>query len=198
MVLLDLLSPAFDKVYCVFMYFVKDMQHMQPYLMHASKYNNTELIQLPHWMTSYYLKHNYYSFARPNDRVKLLRQSNLEKKVRQQTGVNWIVFGHRMADNMNRRVMLSGYKFDAINEKKQKIYPLSHWKKQNIVDFIRLRNLPQPVQYGKKNSQGLDLTEDVLVYLRENHPGDLNKILKIFPLSQTILFEHDYRKRQPA
>lgn len=194
LVLLDILSKNFTKVHCVFMYFVKDLEHMRPYMNWVKRYENASLIELPHWMTSYYLKHGHMGHLRPEgDDIKSLRQADIEKEARRLTGCQWIVFGHKMADNMTRRIMLKGYTFDAINESLQKVYPLSHWSKGLCQSYIDGHKLIKPTAYGTKNSQGMDLTEDVLLFLRENYPNDLQKVLDVFPLSGKILFEYDYK-----
>lgn len=194
LVLLDLLAPHFDKIYCVFMYFVPDLQHIEPHLTWINRYPNAELIRLPHWMTGYYMKNGYYSFHRPNDKLKAFKQVDVENKAKELTGCEWIVFGHKQADSMNRRLMLRGYTFDAINEKNKKVYPLSLWKKDQVKQYINLKRIIKPIAYGGKNSNGLDLNIDVFLYLRKNYPNDLEQIFKVFPLSQQILFEYDYNK----
>lgn len=194
LVLLDLLAPHFNKIYCVFMYFIPDLQHLEPYLAWIKRYPNVELIQLPHWMTGYYMKHNFYSMHRPDSNLKAFKQVDVENKAKELTGCEWIVFGHKQADSMNRRLMLRGYTFDAINNKNKKVYPLSLWKKDQVKQYINLKRIIKPIEYGGKNSNGLDLNIDVFLYLREHHPDDLKRIFEVFPLSQQILFEHDYRQ----
>lgn len=194
-VLLDLLSPHFDKIHCVFMEFIQGFDHLKPYQNWVKRYPNATLTLLPHWMTSYYMRHNYYSFPRPNKAVKTFKQADVEEKARQLTGCNWIVFGHKQADSLNRRLMLKGYTFDAINEPGKKIYPLSMWSKKQVVNYIELKKLIRPVEYSKKNSNGLDLTIEVILWLQKNNPGDLEKLFSVFPLAKSILFEYEHRQK---
>jgi 3'-phosphoadenosine 5'-phosphosulfate sulfotransferase (PAPS reductase)/FAD synthetase len=195
-VLLDLISPYFDKIHCIFMDFVPDMDHLKPFKKWVERYKNAELTVFPHWMTSYYMKHNYYSFPRPGKKqIRVFKQVDVEEKAKKLTGCEWIVFGHKMADSMVRRLMLKGYKFNAINQSGKKIYPLSMWSKKQVVSYIEMKSLIKPVEYGRKNSNGLDLTLDVFLWLQKYHPGDLQKILNVFPLAEKILFEHEHTKK---
>lgn len=127
LVLLDLMAPHFRKIYCVFMYLIKDLDHIQPFMSWVKRYNNAELYQYPHWILAHYLKSNFYCIPRSIDAppIKIFKMADIEEKVRQKTGCEWIVYGNKQADSLNRRLMLRQYKFDAINEKNKKAYPLS-------------------------------------------------------------------------
>lgn len=194
LVLLDLMAPYFKKIYCVMMEFVPDLTHLKPFMTWVNRYPNTELVKMPHWMTAYYMHNNYYSMPRPGKQVKAFKQVDIENAAKEKTGCKWIVFGHKQADSLNRRLMLRGYKFDAINEKGYKVYPLSIWNKKQVKGYIQIKKLIRPVEYGGKNSNGLDLNIDVFLWLQKHYPQDLEKIYKVFPLSQKILF--DYEQQQ--
>lgn len=177
------------------MEFIPNLDHLKPYQKWVERYENADLTILPHWMTSYYMHHNYYSFPRPDKPVKLFKQSDVEEKARKLTECNWIVFGHKQADSLNRRLMLKGYKFNAINETGKKIYPLSMWNKKQVINYIELKNLIRPIEYGKKNSNGLDITIDVILWLKKNNNKDLEKLFSVFPLAKQILFEYENKRK---
>lgn len=197
-VLLDLLSKHFDKVYCVLMEFLPGLRHLQPGADWVKKYPNAELIRLQHWMTTYYMKHNYYCFPQTNKNFRALKLKDIEEKAKKLTGCQWIVFGHKKSDSMHRLLMLRGYKFDAINEKGKKVYPLAAWSKKLALRYIEVHDLFNPVKYSDKNAQGVDLTLDVFLWLRQHYPDDLEKIFKIFPFSRSILYEHDTKNAPPS
>lgn len=197
-VLLHMLSSVFTRVHCVFMYFIPDLDQYKPYLSHVYNYPNAVLHQFPHWMTSQYLKHNYFCHPLPGTNIRVFKQSDVEQKAREITGCEYIFFGHKMADNLNRRLMLKTYQFDSINEVNKKVYPLSHWTKKNVKSYIQIKQLIKPVEYGIQNSNGVDLTENSLVHIRANFPSDLEKILNVFPLAGKILYEYDYRKQNAS
>jgi sulfate adenylyltransferase subunit 2 len=105
-------------------------------------------------------------------------------------GVSYSFYGMKKADGMNRRLMLNRYED---YEYKGKVYPLSDWSQKDIDAYIRQHGLPEPVRYSKNASQGVGLNIDCFLWMRENYPQDLEKVLKVFPLSERILFEHDKR-----
>ena len=48
--LLDLMSPYFKEIVCVYMYVVKDLQHISRYINYAcKKYDNVKFVQVPHF-----------------------------------------------------------------------------------------------------------------------------------------------------
>ena len=101
----------------------------------------------------------------------------------------------KQSDSLNRRLMLRGYELQAINNKTGMVYPLSLWSNPEVLSYITLKGLPEPVRYTmNKKSQGIGFNLDVFLYLRKNYPKDLEKILNQYPLSEQILFEHDRKE----
>ena len=48
--LLDLISPYFKDIVCVYMYVVKDLSHINRYINYAcNKYHNVKFVQIPHF-----------------------------------------------------------------------------------------------------------------------------------------------------
>lgn len=188
--LLDLLSKEFDEVVIVFMYFVKGLDHIDIYLKDALKrYPNVKLIQKPHWNLTHVHKAGLY--CRYNPDIKLKTIKDIDAEVRIQTGIDWVFYGMKKADSLQRRLMLMGYENEAISEKTQKAYPLSKWKNKEVLKYIEVNNLPKPIIYGKKASNGVGFNIDFLLWCREHYPGDLDKFYKEFPMSKVILFKHD-------
>lgn len=193
-VLLDLMAPEFKKVYLVFMYFVKGLDHCDKYMRYAeSKYKNVEVIQVPHWILTYLHKDGRYCMPEP--KVKLKKLKNVAAEVCDSLGVEWTFYGMRQADSMHRRLMLKTYDKEAICHASKKVYPLTLWKKADVKAYMRLHNLPDSISYGAKtNSSGVTFDPVVFDWLRSHYPNDLLKIYESYPLSRQILFEYDYGK----
>lgn len=195
LVLLDLIAPHFKEVVCVFMYFVKDLRHIQPYLDHVSNYPNARLIQLPHFMLSSIFHVGRYCVPDPRIKVKTLK--DVDAYARKITGIDCSFYGWKQADNMTRRIVLRTYKDSAICQATNKVYPLSLWKKGDVLAYIRERRLPQPIDYGsKKASVGVEFSAESFAWLRANYPDDLEKIYQVFPMSKEILFKYDQNERK--
>ena len=196
LVLLDLLSSRFNKVYCVFMYFVEGLEHQQPILTYPKRYANTEIIQFPHWMISHYYRRSYFRFHRIDEKSPVVNLGDIEEAAKIKTGCDWVVNGAKQSDGLNRNLMLGTLKFNSINDKSKRLYPLALWKKADVVAYMKHNRLSKPVEYTMNKSNGIDLKLDVLLFLREKFQSDYEKILSHFPFAEKLIFEHDYEQEQ--
>lgn len=187
LVLLDLIYPKFDRIVCVFMYFVEGLEHIERWVRWTkSKYPKIEFIQVPHWNLTYILRGGMYCMANP--KVKLLKLADVVESMRLKYSVHYVFLGMKKDDGMNRRLMLKGY---ANYENNGLCYPLADWSQRDILAYMKQKGLPEPVRYSAKASGGVGFNLDCFLWLRENFPGDLKKIIKVFPMSERILFEYD-------
>ena len=194
--LLNLLAPKFKEVVCAYMYIVKDLQHINRYISYAiNKYSNVKFVQIPHFALTSYRKVGYMGCAK-NERQKLLTMAKLTDIVRERYGIDWAFFGFKQSDSLNRRTMLRTYEDEAINWKSKKCYPLSQYKNKDILAYIEREGLIKPERYGNAQSAGTNISDmDYLLWLRENFPQDLQKILKEFPLVERLIFEYDNKDK---
>ena len=192
--LLDLLYPHFE-VTCVFMYVVKDLQHINRYMNYINtQYPNVKIIQIPHFGVYSYIKSGYLG-CKENPKQKQYNLADLTEMVREKTGIEWAVFGFKQSDSMNRRLMLRTYEDEAINDKSKKVYPLSKYKNKDILHYIQQNNLITPESYGKHQSSGTSIDDlEYLLFLREKFPNDLKKIFAEYPLAERKLYEYDYER----
>lgn len=178
------------------MYTVKDLEHINRYIAWAcKKYLNVRFIQIPHYGVYSYIKVGFFG-CKKNEKQKKYTLEQLTDIVRKRTGMDWAFFGFKQSDSMNRRLMLRGYKDEAINEKTMKVYPLSRYKNADVLRYIEENHLIHPESYGgEKQSAGADITDlFYLLYLRDNFPNDLQKVYNEFPMSERLVFEYEQGK----
>lgn len=193
--LLDMIAPRFNRIVCVFMYFVKGLSHIEKFLSIVNRYQNAELVQVPHFALNTIYREGVY--CTPDATIPQSNLKKIRKQVRGLTGIDWVFMGMKQADGLNRRLMLKGYREQAISDASKTAYPLSLWKKSDVLSYLNFRKLPTPIDYGMKtNSSGLVFNEDVFAWLRDNYPIDLEMIYAKFPLSRQILFEYDSKSKQ--
>lgn len=186
--LLDLLSKEFKEVVCVFMYFVKDLEHINRFIEFSKKkYDNVTFEEVPHWTLTKI--HKYGLFCQPR-KIRQLKFADTINAVKIRTGLKYAFIGEKKADNMARNIKLRQYELEAISTTNN-VYPLSLWKDADVIDYIKRNNLPQPIKYGNKRSNGVNFDIDVYVYLRKFYPNDLKKILQAYPLSEKLLIDYD-------
>lgn len=191
LVLLDLMYPKFKRIVCVFMYFVKDLDHINRWVGWVkAKYPNIEFVQVPHWNLSYILKGGLYCVPQP--KVKLIKLADVLKAIRLKYGIYYAFFGMKKADGMNRRLMLNGYESNGY-ENNGYVYPLAEWKQKDILAYMKQHNLPEPVRYSLKASSGVGFGLDCFLWLEQYYPQDLEKIYQVFPMAERILWEYHYK-----
>ena len=193
--LLHLLYPHFDQITCVFMYVVKDLEHIARYMHYINKkYPKARIIQIPHFAVFSYIKTGHLGH-RQNEKQRLYNLSDLTDNIREKTAIEWAFFGFKQSDSMNRRVMLRTYQEQAINEKNKKVYPLSTYKNNDIIEYIKAEKLITPEKYGNSQSSGTDINDlNYLLFLRNHFPNDLKKVIAEFPLVERKLYEYDYER----
>lgn len=92
-VLLDLMAPHFKEIVCVFMYFVKGLDHIDNYLRAVkARYANVTILQVPHWTLTRVLRCGLYCIPNPN--VKLLSLKDVDESVRMKTGISYSFYGN--------------------------------------------------------------------------------------------------------
>lgn len=194
LVTLDLIYHRFNRIVCVFMYFVPNLEHIDRFINWVkTRYPKVEFMQVPHWNLSYILRAGLYCV--PNPKVKLIKLADVIKAIRLKTGIEYTFLGMKKADGMNRRLMLKGYEHeDYIHN--GCAYPLSDWTQKDVLAYMRQNNLPQPVRYSLKASSGAGFNIDCFLWLRENFPNDLQKIYKTFPMSERIIFEYEHQQSE--
>ena len=188
LVLLDLIYPRFKKVVCVFMYFVKDLEHINRWIGWVkAKYPAIEFVQVPHWNLTFILRGGLYCV--PNPKVKLLKLADVVKAMQLRYGIQYAFLGMKKADGMNRRLMLNGYQANDY-ENNGLVYPLAEWNQRDILAYMKQNGLPEPIRYSLKASSGVGFNLDCFLWLEKNFPQDLEKIYRCFPMAERILWEH--------
>ncbi len=174
------------------MYFVKDLNHINKWLNWSRvRYSKITIVQVPHWNLTYILRAGI--FCVPNPKVKVFKVAHVDEAMRLKYGINYTFYGMKKADSMNRRLMLNTYK-DGMSET-SKVYPLSEWTNKEVIAYMRANKLPDPVRYSKNASGGVGFNIDCYLWMRNNEPGDLKKMLESFPASEKILYDFDTFKK---
>ena len=171
------------------MYFVQGLEHIEKYIRWAeAKYPNIKVEQVPHWTLTYILRSGMFCIRKP--KIKLLKLADIEKAIRKKHKIDYVFYGMKKADGMNRRLMLNTY---TGYENKGKVFPLANWSQKDVIEYMQLRKIPQPVRYSKNASGGCGFNVECFLWMRENYPQDLQKVLETFPMSEKLLLDYDYK-----
>ena len=205
-VTLDLIYPHFKKIFAVFMAFVHGLEHIERWKRWVTaRYKNVEMVEIPHWNLTYILRSGLYCTPHPGQ--KLLKLMDVIKALRMKYAVEWVFLGMKRADSMNRNLMITRFRDSHYTDNYQ-AYPLAEFTQKQILSYMKMHHLPEPVQYGLsvsgdeakvgKASNGIGFNKDCLLWMRENFPKDAERVFKVFPLARRVLLEWDYQQKRLA
>lgn len=103
------------------------------------------------------------------------------------------VLGHEEGRWHEPCLMLRGYEANGY-ENNGMCYPLADWTQKDILSYMRQNGLPEPVRYSLKASSGVGFNLDCMLWLEKNYPQDLQRIYKVFPMAERILWEHKQKQ----
>ena len=185
-VTLDLCARHFKTVAGYFMYLVPGLYFQERWLQATERRYRIAIHRRPHWMLSQLYRHGAYrpkSFA--TDKVTPIRATDAENALREQTGLDWIVTGERMAESLQRRGMISACK--GLDQKRRRCYPIAHWPVEAVRHYLRSRNLtPSPDSAMLGRSFG-DLNAETLAAVQQHWPDDFRTIKEHFPHVEAVL-----------
>ena len=204
LVTLDMIAPRFKRVYAYFMYFVKDLEHINRWISWVkARYKNVDFEQIPHWNLTYILRSGLY--CTPHPKQKLLKLADVIKALRLKHNCQWVFLGMKKADGMNRNLMITRFKDNHYTDNYQ-AYPLAEFSQKQILSYMLMHRIPEPVQYGLavssdsatvgKASNGIGFNKECLLWMRKYYPNDVEKIFTVFPLARRVLLEWDYQQEK--
>ena len=195
--LLDMVSPLFNKVILVYMYLIKDLDHINIYLDWAKKkFRNVEVMQVPHFVLS--TINTFGFFCEPDEAEKEKKESDIIKGIVEKTGVPFVIHGMKGVDGYMKRMRLKKFAKDnngmfisPINV----VYPLALWTNKEVLRYIQAKNLIKPMTYGYQSiCYGLSFDYEVLIYLKNNFNADYKKMMEAFPYFEHVMY--DYQSKQ--
>lgn len=203
LVTLDMIAPKFKKIHAVFMYFVQGLEHIDRWIRWVkARYPNVEFHEIPHWNLTYILRSGLY--CTPHPKQKLLKLMDVIKALRLKFNCQWVFLGMKIADSMNRNLMIKQFKDNHYTDNYQ-AYPCAEFSHKQILSYMKMHRLPMPVMYCLatasddakvgKGSNGIGFNLDFFLWARENFPQDIERVYEVFPLSRRILAEYDYKQQ---
>lgn len=190
---------TFTRVACVYMYIVKDLQHVLKYQTYfENRFSNLQYLHVPHYCLGSYIKGGYMGIKQ-DKKQKNYSLSQLNDMVIEKVKIDWSCFGMKQNDSLNRRLQLRGYEQNAICRESKKIYPLSELTNKEVTGLIDINRLPKPIKYSNRPSQGQDIDDiNYLLWLEKNYPDDLLKTFETYPGCRELLYKHGQRKTEAA
>lgn len=183
-----------ENVSAFYMYLVRGLECVERSIRWCERRYGITVHFLPHWRLAQLYKNATYMPHYDVEHGRDLKQVDIEQAARLASGCDWVAYGHRQADSIERIAMLKRNRgFDLGG---RRIYPLWRWSVDSVRAYVRRRRLPQPPQLSvlKRQSSGVSFREDRLLAIREEHPRDYAKMVAVFPFLPARLARYELRK----
>lgn len=178
-VTLDLCFRYFKRVVPFFMYLVPGLEFQEKMLRWYENKYKTEIIRIPHFEVSEFLK--YGSFTLYDQNVDVVGITDTYEYIRQKTGIHWIAAGERCADSIVRNAMIK--QSGSIDYKRGRFYPIAYWKKNDVLQYIKYKKLYLSPEQKKLGFSFRSLSGNELAVIKERYPNDYKKILRVYPFA---------------
>lgn len=202
MVTLDLCSQVFpaENIHPYFLYMVRGLECEESILQRSERRYGVQIIRLPdpaiqHVLREAILIPNPVAFRRT------MTYADIQSHIRKKTNCEWIAFGHRMDESLQRRGMISSTSGSMLgkSDRLKKVYPICDWVSRSVYSYLRSKRIEPPDNFGSADTAGFSLCSACLHYLRENWPDDYEKVCKHFPFAESIIVRDELRfDRQAA
>lgn len=184
-------STIFDRVVSVYMYVVKDMDHVNKYQQYfKERYLNIEFIQVPHFSLSRHIRTGFYGIKQDRT-MKRVQLEDIINQIRAKVQIGWICLGMKKYDSVHRMFELKELEDHSINRVAKRVYPLADLNNKQVIELIRYYNLPMPVIYNDDHSQCAEINNKKYIgWLYERYPDDLKKVIAQYPAVNHLLYEY--------
>lgn len=185
---LDLCFKYFKNVYPFFMYIVPNLDFQERTLNYYEKRYNMEIIRVPHFMLSDFLRYGTYRI--PDLNVPMVKTVELYNYLREKTGAHWICAGERIADSIVRRAMIK--ESSSIDTKRGRFYPIAYWNVRQVRSYNKQRKLPLSLENKKLKHSFRSLMPSEVANIKQIFPSDYEKIKEMFPLVEASVKKGEF------
>lgn len=179
-VTLDICFRFFKNVKPFFMYIVPDLSFQERMLEWYEKKYQTEIMRIPHMDVCEFF--HYGSFRPADYSFPIVSINDIYRYVRLETDIWWIAAGERIDDSIVRRAMMK--KSGSIDEQRGRLYPISAWKKREVMQYIKFHNLYLSQDSRKLGFSFRSLSGKELLMLKQTFPDDYKKVLHLYPFAE--------------
>lgn len=193
-VTMDLCHSFYKKVTPFYLYFTPGLNIDKYKIEMCKKLWGVDLLMYPHPIVSFYAKNGFYCTAKDDYfKVPKIKQNQVFDRVRRDVGVPWMALGWRQSDSLQRRLTLRNYTAQGISEVSKKIYPISLFKKKDVLSYLDVKRIPTPPSLTSKarNSTGVGLSPDFIKWIYNYDREDYEKIRYYFPHVDIILKQEE-------
>jgi len=157
----------------VFMYYCPGMSYEEKILRYYENRYKIKITRIAHPDVSYYVN----SRKAKGRRLKI---ADIEKLLKADHGAEWVAWGFRKDESLQRRGQLSMAE-NGIDWKYRKLFPIADWSKKLVERYVTQNKLLLPPEY-KNGMRDLNTFKgDSLLYIYNNYPEDYERLVSTYP-----------------
>ena len=188
LVTLDLCTRIFEKIYAFYLYRLPGVKIIEKYrrLVKRRYKNLKKVMMVPHFDLSRIFRNAVLMpHWRGLEETPSVSFREVEDYVRLETGVEWVAYGWRRNESINRALIFK--KCGGIDFNACRVFPIWQWQIKHVYAYLDMQKIPRPPLLGRKNQGGFDFHPEALKYLRDHEPETWRRWLECFPFSPVML-----------
>jgi phosphoadenosine phosphosulfate reductase len=193
LVMLDLAVKAGLQVEAFHMYFLPDMDYSQHWCDFARKRWGITVREYLHWDTIELLREGV--FRAEALKMRRVTIGDIEARVRKDSGFEWIGWGLKSVDSLERRGMIFSWPNGVCNTARGKVFtPIKNWNHKDVKAYLTRNGIPIPKtddESGNRTGNGISLDPSCMHWIRREWPEDYKRILKVFPFASAQADRHE-------
>ncbi len=186
-VTLELCSRYFKHVEGFFMYIVPGLSFQEKILRYYERKYNIKIHRMPHFMVSDFYR--YGVFRLEDYSVKTVSTLEAYNYARDVAKTWWIAGGERISDSIIRRAMIKSS--GSIDASRGRFFPIAHWNKQDVMDYIRLKKLKVGEESARLGFSFRSLMPNEIMMIKKEYPSDYAIIERYYPLIGTTIAHYE-------
>ena len=188
---LDLCAQTFDRVEAMFWYFVDGLECVETHLFAVAKRYGVKVHKVPRSDVAGALSVGAYmpQWDGVHAKSPRLKQTDIETACKRKAGLEWLAYGIRANDSIQRMAMLKAT--TAIDTTSKRIYPIADWTTAEVYAYLRAKKIPLPTKLGNRRMSDVGLNGPILSQVKRDFPRDYAKILEVFPYAEALVFRHE-------
>ena len=164
------------------MYLVPGLEVFEAPIKRLARLYNIPVHFVPHWDVARHLRNGLLRFhAIGAEKLRLQRTKDVERALKNRTGISWFAYGERATDSIARRLYTR--ECDGVQQDWHRLWPVWDWKDREIYSYLKGRDIPIAKQIGRGTGSGITLMPVELAQLKKDHPRDYAKLREVFPFA---------------